>query len=357
MRAGPRRRRPANITVGQLELTGAPTDKWWGTIPAATAAHARARRATDVGFLRRADSCPRRVHRCCVGRRRECRARRPRTSRSSAASRSSASWRSKSPTPGRRAISALLDAALADLARQPGRARRVATSSARARDSIPRPTNPDPGAGLATPDNLDTVYRWNAISNAAGQPLGAGGNWGLEASRFPQAWNWNDAIAEKGPSTVRTAILDVGFDTSQPDLQGMTLRHLCLSVVNVNRCTDNPDSQGHGTATAAIVGAPFDRGPPGRDSTGTVGGNPYANVDLVPSVNSLGNTGSFKEFVTTSLLDGHLAPADRKVAGHDAEPAGRQRESRQHDVRDRRPRQEPRDRLGQEVQEQDVRPG
>ena len=290
------------ITVGRLELTGAPTAKWWGSIPADPAplpvldvqptwgfyaARTRALVAfTDAASVADVNAALAASNLTIVGGFPQFRILAVEVADSGTAGDFGA-----------------LDAALATLRANPAVRAAAYELGLSQGDAIPRPVSPDPGAGLATPDNLDTSYTWDAIGNATSQAVGRGGNWGLEASRFPQAWNWNDAIAEKGPSTVHTAVLDVGFDTTHPELQGMPLRVLCLPSAPTF-CTNNTSSQGHGTGTSGIIGAPFDRGLPGATSVGTVGGNPVANVDLVPATGSRGPaTGAFNEFITSVLLD------------------------------------------------------
>src|SRR4029079_16704055 len=50
-------------------------------------------------------------------------------------------------------------------------------------------------------------WAWELTIGPGGQPLGYGGNWGLEASRFPQAWNLKEAISSLNHS-IDTGIID-----------------------------------------------------------------------------------------------------------------------------------------------------
>lgn len=150
--------------------------------------------------------------------------------------------------------------------------------------ALPRPADPDPGLA----DN--SVYRWDAMVLDDDTIRGAGINYGLEAARFPQAWNWLDSIRRQMTSGAGSAtiVLDGAFDTSHPDLANTRLHRLCTAG---GRCTDNLtglDSAGgviseHGTAVAGTIGAVFDRGPAdSRTSVGTVGGDPMSSIELVP---------------------------------------------------------------------------
>jgi len=152
--------------------------------------------------------------------------------------------------------------------------------------SLPRPASPDPG-----PTGLD--YAWDGYVDPAGVPRGVGGNWGLEASRFPQAWNLLDDLRERtgrGERLADTLVLDDGFFMDHPDLAGATLHQPCVSTASLTHCSVNPFDQtvgrtgaNHGTGTAGILGAAFDRGAPGSaTSSGTVGANPAAKLHVQP---------------------------------------------------------------------------
>ncbi|HEY3182922.1 MAG TPA: hypothetical protein VGJ77_08815, partial [Gaiellaceae bacterium] len=84
-------------------------------------------------------------------------------------------------------------------------------------------------------------WRWEALNTSWTAPDGSGGNWGLESSRFPEAWNLLDAIRERQKrdpaSRVRTAIVDAGFDLPHPDLGTLDGTPLCTGVAPARRCT------------------------------------------------------------------------------------------------------------------------
>ena len=110
---------------------------------------------------------------------------------------------------------------------------------------VTQPTPTDPGAGV---DGLGTgsmSYSWDDVRNAAKEPIGTGGNWGLEASRFPQAWNLLDSIIETGgagygPSGPQTVDLDGGFDLTHPDLKNVTLIDDLCPPDTPGVCNPNP---------------------------------------------------------------------------------------------------------------------
>ncbi|MCL4534081.1 MAG: PKD domain-containing protein, partial [Bacteroidetes bacterium] len=129
-------------------------------------------------------------------------------------------------------------------------------------------------------------WTWESTTTTAGAPTGAGGNWGLEASRFPQAWNLLETIVRKNNS-VETGIIDGGFEQSHPDLQGrLTVDPLCTDyLISSDRCTGN-NLNDHGTHVAGIIGATYDN--PAADPTeaghslGVSGGNPVARMVGAP---------------------------------------------------------------------------
>lgn len=73
-----------------------------------------------------------------------------------------------------------------------------------------------------------------------------GGNWGLEASRVPQMWNWEPFLVRTGRH-VSAGVIDVGFFSGSEDL--FFQQNLAPTV------TDD-----HGTHVAGIIGAAFDNG-------------------------------------------------------------------------------------------------
>ncbi|MGB8858125.1 MAG: S8 family serine peptidase, partial [Ilumatobacteraceae bacterium] len=199
-----------------------------------------------------------------------------------------------------------MQTALDTLRAQPGVRTAAYDISINPEAALPRPVVPDPGA-IAGKE----PYSFDPLVAPDDSIRGDGSNFGLEAARFPQAWNWLDAIRSRAPgnaTTSSTIVLDNGFDTTHPDLAHATLHRLCTAD---GRCTENhlgTDEAGdvrteHGTATAGIVGAEFDRGSAvSRTSQGTVGGDPTSSLHLVPfffdDVNDSRNTVMFVSFLT-----------------------------------------------------------
>ena len=198
-----------------------------------------------------------------------------------------------------------MQAALDTLRVQPGVRTAAYDISIDPETALPRPTVPDPGTSVG-----EQPYTWEALFTDDETIRGNGSNFALEAARFPQAWNWLDAIRQRAPgnaTTSSTIVLDQGFDTSHPDLAHATLHRLCTAD---QECTDNPvgldrsnrPNSEHGTATAGLVGAAFDRGPAGSPtSRGIVGGDPLSSLHLVPyftdSANDSLNTVTFHSFL------------------------------------------------------------
>ncbi len=102
-------------------------------------------------------------------------------------------------------------------------------------------------------------------------PLGEGANWGIEASRFPQAWNLLEKVRRSGNAPgIRTGVVESGFQEHK-DL-GIYTWELCTdSPPNVNQeCTmslaelsTNPGAEQlknliHGNHVSGIIGATFD---------------------------------------------------------------------------------------------------
>ncbi|HVC34497.1 MAG TPA: S8 family serine peptidase, partial [Chloroflexota bacterium] len=107
-------------------------------------------------------------------------------------------------------------------------------------DALPLATNPP-------------NWNWNvAYYGSAGEPFGDGGNWGLKASRFPEAWNFLEAIQRRAPA-VDVAIIDSGFQT-HGDLPSLSIEEtLCQPLVlGSKQCTTNTPAE-HGNMTAGIV--------------------------------------------------------------------------------------------------------
>ncbi|MBI2704860.1 MAG: S8 family serine peptidase, partial [Actinobacteria bacterium] len=115
-------------------------------------------------------------------------------------------------------------------------------------------------------------------SGAPTVPTGTGGNAGLEAGRFPGAWNLLDVTRQRG-SPAQTVVYDGGFER-QPDLPDAGVE-LCYAVVV--GCTANTSEADHGTHVAGTIGALWDNlseSNPTR-SLGVSGGNPVARLSVV----------------------------------------------------------------------------
>ena len=114
-----------------------------------------------------------------------------------------------------------------------------------------------PGPG-GIPGPLPPNWNWNVVNGPNGEPFGDGGNWGLKASRFPQAWDLLDAIRRQpSPSAVETAVLDAGFlpRTDLPALKVETgnpaANYLCITdSTGTQKCVNNAPTD-HGNEVAA----------------------------------------------------------------------------------------------------------
>jgi alpha-tubulin suppressor-like RCC1 family protein/uncharacterized protein YkwD/thiol-disulfide isomerase/thioredoxin/plastocyanin/uncharacterized membrane protein YphA (DoxX/SURF4 family) len=124
-------------------------------------------------------------------------------------------------------------------------------------------------------------WTWELTTGADGAPMGQDGNWGLEASRFPQAWNWLKVIQDKNAG-IRTGILDGGFE-QHVDLPSSVLRitQVCrTSVFSGTKCTPI-ETDDHGNHIAGIIGAEFNNASASEAdrSVGVSGTNPVALID------------------------------------------------------------------------------
>src|SRR5262249_32636100 len=139
------------------------------------------------------------------------------------------------------------------------------------------------GVGLPVvpaPVNLDfmTTSNWLwevTLRSGDDAPKGKGSNWGLEASRLPQAWNLLEAIRRKAP-LIQTALLENGFQAHR-DLTRLSIlsgdQALCWSGPSGDKCTEN-HTESHGNLSAGALGADYDF--PGGQNVGVVGVNPTA---------------------------------------------------------------------------------
>ncbi|MGH3071071.1 MAG: Ig-like domain-containing protein [Gaiellaceae bacterium] len=118
-------------------------------------------------------------------------------------------------------------------------------------------------------------WEWDLNPSSA-----AGGNWGLERSRVPQAWNLLEEVRRRDHRVI-AGVVDAGYD-SHLDLPTMSLEPVCG--------VDEPDSfcsgvvvHTHGTHVAGIIGADRDLPSPtepGR-TRGVAGVNPVAELRAV----------------------------------------------------------------------------
>ena len=73
-------------------------------------------------------------------------------------------------------------------------------------------------------------------------------NWGMEASNFPEAWDYSDRM-----SSVNIGLIDSGFDESHEDL---TFKKVWNNQID----TMKPEEYSHGTHVAGTMAAGFDNG-------------------------------------------------------------------------------------------------
>ncbi|MDZ4828202.1 MAG: S8 family serine peptidase, partial [Actinomycetota bacterium] len=156
-----------------------------------------------------------------------------------------------------------------------------------AANEIPRPSSPAPINTWVWDD-----LRYAAGTESPGSARGDGRNDWLEAARFPQAWNWYDALFKKN-SQVDTIVIDTGFNPAQPDLRFASFPKLCIPGPDKQICTYTTDLQPdsaipHGTGTAAVVGGEYDRtGRAPSVSVGVPGANPFADVTMTRETSNI----------------------------------------------------------------------
>ena len=173
-----------------------------------------------------------------------------------------------------------LDEALAQLRSEP-------TVAYAAMDVLDSPDRLPPGP--TDPELLTgEKYGWDVPSTTGG--LGEHGNWNLETTRVPQAWNLDRAEAT-GPSSPRIVVFDGSFDTNSPDLRGvLTVHELCFDAARTDCDRNRPyeaehdangaqtgESGDHGTADAVIAGGTFDDRVPGVDPVAAIVGVPKSS--------------------------------------------------------------------------------
>jgi hypothetical protein len=155
-------------------------------------------------------------------------------------------------------------------------AARAAVAQLRSEPSVlhvGRMTIDEPDA-LPPSSDLDH-WRWRN-SFAAG-----GGNWGLEASRFPQAWNLADHAAGASAS-ITTLVIDGGFYDGHVDLPPGTFEigQICFDslVLFGSNCTNPAIVSDHGNHVAGTIGAAHNFTTDPVRGIGVDGANPFASM-------------------------------------------------------------------------------
>jgi uncharacterized protein YkwD/PKD repeat protein/plastocyanin len=147
-------------------------------------------------------------------------------------------------------------------------------------DALPRPIDDTSAAALAA---TATDWVWGLHRTPGDKPFGVGGNWNLEASRFPQAWNLREAIVRKGHvDQVVTGVLDNGYEThdDHSPLQ-IDRTPVCKITPSGLACTDTAPGD-HGHLVAGIIASTYDNdGVPDSRSLGVSGVNPNARVRAI----------------------------------------------------------------------------
>ncbi len=151
----------------------------------------------------------------------------------------------------------------------------AAISSEMELQELPRPADETTGK---PPYN----WTWARTETASGDPLGDTGNWNLEASRLPQAWNLRETIQRRGHvESTRTAVVDSGFEPHE-DMIGTRSEHvLCKPTPDGPKCTTSEPGD-HGQLVTGIIAAVYDNDSveEGR-SLGLSGVNPVARVSAL----------------------------------------------------------------------------
>jgi len=167
-----------------------------------------------------------------------------------------------------------LDAALRSLRANPAVASAAMSMAAEA-DVVPSAAE----SGMqASPIN----WLWQTNPATDWQTQADLGDWGLEASAFPQAWNFLEVIRRKNV-VVGTAIVDAGFQ-GHADLSALTIEQALCKGIIVKDCTQAV-AVAHGNHVAGIIGAGFDNpgsSPSLHGSVGVSGANPVAHMHGVP---------------------------------------------------------------------------
>ena len=103
----------------------------------------------------------------------------------------------------------------------------------------------------------NTLYRWDVPSYPAG-PFDHG-NWGLEAIRAPQLWNFDTLVRRAaGGTTISAGVVDAGFTEAVGTPTGAQhAGFLRANGTSVLQLVNSPIDD-HGTHVAGIIGAPWD---------------------------------------------------------------------------------------------------
>jgi hypothetical protein len=98
-------------------------------------------------------------------------------------------------------------------------------------------------------------WRWSPAGSVAG------GNWGLEMSRVPQMWNFNEVLRKRGTTGVATGVIDSRFVADHEDL----IFRQFLGPAPSSRSS-------HGMHVAGVIGATF------TNDKGVEGVNPFSSL-------------------------------------------------------------------------------
>jgi len=158
---------------------------------------------------------------------------------------------------------------------------RAAVAQLRSESSVlhvSRVTTDDTNAVPPSSGDLDN-WRWQNSFSAGG------GNWGMEASRFPQAWNLADHATATNAS-VTSLVIDGGFYDGHVDLPTGTfdIGQICfngLVLADPNaapNCTNPAIVSDHGNHVAGTIGAAHNSTTDSARGIGVDGANPFASM-------------------------------------------------------------------------------
>lgn len=139
---------------------------------------------------------------------------------------------------------------------------------------------------------------------------GTGANWGLESSRFPQAWNLLETVRRRA-NDIATGVVDSGFD-AHPDLP-LDFTPICRGVVPALASCTSTDASDHGNHVAGIIGGSYDNvatATPLR-TLGVSGTNPTARMRGVSGADGATLTASLANTIQAmNLLLGAAAAGE-----------------------------------------------